>query len=69
MSDKHDHDNLEQVAQDLGRAIEATEAVNWRAVPQVSVADVSKWCQKLQYARNCALDELESGHDQAHTEP
>lgn len=58
MTAEHDSD-LEQVVQDLERAIEATEAVNWRAVPQVSAADVSKWCQKLQYARKCALDELD----------
>lgn len=49
----------EQTAAALQDVIEATEAVNWRDVPEVDTADVSKWTQKLQYAHRVAARDLE----------
>lgn len=49
----------EQTAAALQDVIDATESVNWRDVPEVDTADVSKWCQKLQYAHRVAARDLE----------
>lgn len=59
--DRENADGLEQVDQDLQRVIKATEAVDWSKVSEISVDDVAKWNQKLQYARNCVQAKLEQG--------
>ncbi|MHC3439582.1 hypothetical protein ACYJ1Y_16190 [Natrialbaceae archaeon A-gly3] len=55
----HDTADLEQTDRDLERLIEATENVNWRHVPNVSVDDVAKWNEKLRFARKCVRRDLE----------
>ncbi|SEU00731.1 hypothetical protein [Natrinema hispanicum] len=52
-------DQLEQAAEDLEQVLEATENVDWANVPEISISDVAKWNQRLQYARKCAIAELE----------